>query len=410
MKYFKIVILLLLYTNTTFSQERFINHKITKGETLSSISDKFNVKLKEIYDLNPKAKGILKLNSILKIPNHNFSPNKKDSPQFIAKTNITHEVLAKETIYGISKQYGVTVEAINEANPALVTDGLAIGSKITIPQVNQQKIKPQVAILSQPKSEKITSKPIATKTIEILNENNLEHEVLPKQTKYGIAKQYGMTIQELETQNPEIINGLPIGYKLNIRNSRQTIIVAANEKPIVASTTEVKEEITASASTTNALGETQSEFLTVTDAVTFAENMPVEYANKLDFLVANASENIGVRYRSGGTSKAGFDCSGLMITAFNTIDVKLPRTSREQSNYGSKVAPQEAQKGDLIFFSTNGSGRVNHVGMVVEVIDDEIKFIHSSVHGGVIISSNKEAYYARTFIKVNRVMSNTAID
>lgn len=408
MKYFKTVILLLLFINTTFSQEKFIKHKIKKGETLSSISEKYNVKLKEICEENPKAKGILKLNSTLKIPNHNFAPKKKSSPSLAITANLTHEVAPKETVYGISKQYGVTVEAINEANPSIATEGLAIGSKIDIPKANQQRVKPEVAILSQPKIEKKANKPIVTKTVDLVSEEDLEHEVLPKQTKYGISKEYGLTIQELETQNPEIVNGLPIGYKLHIRNSRRTVIVETNEKPIVASSTEIKDDVTTVASAKNEMGETQLEM--PTNAATAEEIMPVEYANKLDLLVATASENIGTRYRSGGTSRAGFDCSGLMITTFNTIDVKLPRTSREQSNYGVKVEPQEAQKGDLIFFSTNGSGRVNHVGMVVEVIDDEIKFIHSSVHGGVIISSNKERYYARSFIKVNRVMNNTAID
>jgi cell wall-associated NlpC family hydrolase len=74
------------------------------------------------------------------------------------------------------------------------------------------------------------------------------------------------------------------------------------------------------------------------------------------------------------------------------------------ASYGLKIDAQNAQKGDLIFFKTRGSGRINHVGMVVEVLDGEIKFIHSATHGGVIISSTKESYYQRNLAQVNRVL------
>jgi cell wall-associated NlpC family hydrolase len=84
--------------------------------------------------------------------------------------------------------------------------------------------------------------------------------------------------------------------------------------------------------------------------------------------------------------------------------MSLPRTSGEQSNVGITIDKSQAQKGDLIFFTTNGRGNINHVGMITEILDDEIKFIHSSIQAGVIISSTKEAYYAKRFVKVNRVL------
>jgi cell wall-associated NlpC family hydrolase len=121
-------------------------------------------------------------------------------------------------------------------------------------------------------------------------------------------------------------------------------------------------------------------------------------------LIQSASDKIGTRYRSGGTTAEGFDCSGLMCSTYGAFDIKLPRTSIEQSSFGEKIDDGNAQKGDLIFFKTNGRSRINHVGMVVEVLNDEIKFIHSSTHSGVIISSTKEPYYQRNFAQVNRVI------
>lgn len=119
-------------------------------------------------------------------------------------------------------------------------------------------------------------------------------------------------------------------------------------------------------------------------------------------LVNVANENLGVRYRYGGTTKNGMDCSGLVTTAFNEFNISLPRSSRDMAMVGDKVSKQQAQRGDLIFFKTRGS-RISHVGIVTEVLDDEIKFIHSSTSKGVIISSTKETYYQRTFAQINRV-------
>jgi|SRR5690554_5068495 len=127
-------------------------------------------------------------------------------------------------------------------------------------------------------------------------------------------------------------------------------------------------------------------------------------SNLADFIIENASDNLGVRYRFGGTNKSGFDCSGLVFTSFKAYDITLPRSSYEMAQYGMKIKESEAQKGDLVFFITNGGRRINHVGIVTEVLDDEIKFIHSSTQLGVIISSTKEPYYKKNFVKIHRVL------
>ncbi|WP_284652806.1 C40 family peptidase [Flavobacterium terrisoli] len=121
-------------------------------------------------------------------------------------------------------------------------------------------------------------------------------------------------------------------------------------------------------------------------------------------LINSASDNLGVGYRGGGTTKAGFDCSGLIYSTFQKFDIILPRSSHEMATIGDKVDLANAKKGDLIFFINRGQRRINHVGMVVEVSDDEIKFIHSSTQSGVIISSTKEPYYNRTFAQINRII------
>lgn len=121
-------------------------------------------------------------------------------------------------------------------------------------------------------------------------------------------------------------------------------------------------------------------------------------------LINVASDNLGIAYRAGGTNQAGFDCSGLMYSTFKKFDITLPRSSYEMAEVGTQIDMVEAKKGDLIFFINRGQRRINHVGMIVEVTEDEIKFIHSSTNGGVIISSLKEPYYERTFKQINRII------
>ncbi len=122
-------------------------------------------------------------------------------------------------------------------------------------------------------------------------------------------------------------------------------------------------------------------------------------------LINSASENLGSNYKSGGTTPNGFDCSGLMFATFSKFDIILPRSSNEMSRLGTVLNPEEIKKGDLIFFRTNRRKIINHVGMVIEVLPGEIKFIHSATSRGVIISSTKEPYYSKTFAQANRIYS-----
>lgn len=130
-----------------------------------------------------------------------------------------------------------------------------------------------------------------------------------------------------------------------------------------------------------------------------------EYESYLSEQLINvASDNLGIVYHAGGTTKNGFDCSGLIFSTFKKFDITLPRSSNEMALIGNKTNLSNAKKGDLVFFINRGQHRINHVGMVVEVTEDDVKFIHSSTQNGVVISSMNEPYYKRTFVQINRVV------
>ena len=124
-----------------------------------------------------------------------------------------------------------------------------------------------------------------------------------------------------------------------------------------------------------------------------------------DNIINTALTFSGTRYKFGGTTKKGMDCSGLLYVSFAEHEVKLPRVSYHMAEEGKKVKIKNVEKGDLLFFKTRKRARrINHVGMVVAVEGDEIKFIHASASRGVIVSSLREGYWNLAFVKATRVL------
>ncbi len=116
-------------------------------------------------------------------------------------------------------------------------------------------------------------------------------------------------------------------------------------------------------------------------------------------IIQTSKKYIGVRYLWGGTTPKGFDCSGYVQYVFNAHGIKIPRTSREQYNFGTKVSKSNLQPGDLVFFNTSGKG-VSHVGLYI----GDGKFIHSATSHGVIIADLFGAYWSNLYLGARRVL------
>ncbi|MBW2960441.1 C40 family peptidase [Mesonia aestuariivivens] len=112
----------------------------------------------------------------------------------------------------------------------------------------------------------------------------------------------------------------------------------------------------------------------------------------------------GTRYKYGGTTKKGMDCSGLIYTSFLSENIRLPRVSRDMAKEGRSLHANEINVGDLLFFQTNKNKNViNHVGLVVELVPGSVNFVHSTTSRGVIVSSLNEHYWNDAFIIAKRV-------
>lgn len=203
MKYFfAIWIPVLMFTNLVISQGT-ITHKVESGETINDIAKKYQVTPYDIYKLNPDAQRKLAPKSVLLIP------AKTAVKKTAVQAEITHKVLPKETLFGIEKKYNVSDADLKKANPFLETDGLQIDQILVIPSKNAAKNKVMV------------------------QEKPLYHDVLPKETKFSIAKKYGITIAELEKKNPEIVANLTIGSHLLIKgNPAKNAVVLSQKEPV----------------------------------------------------------------------------------------------------------------------------------------------------------------------------------
>ena len=195
--------------------KQVIEHQVVAKQTLYSISKMYGVEKEEIIRLNPEIEnGIIKIGQILRIPvsdktkaqvQDNVAKQinsdkttvqnevKAQQPVLPKKKYVTYEVKSrKETLYGISKQFGVSINEIIEANP-YAQDGIKKGDILQIPVVEENIPK--------------------TSGSDIL------HIVKPKETIYGISKQYNITKEDLLRANPKLENGLMIGDTILITSS-----------------------------------------------------------------------------------------------------------------------------------------------------------------------------------------------
>ena len=192
MKRIKLVVLLVFFgwVSILAQDKKFITYKVKEGESIQSIAKTLAITPYDLLKLNPDVKGDVTENDILIIPNREYDPlvdisnadlTGVSERDIIVDKFVYHEVIPKETLYSISKNFNVSTEELNKFNPFLAENGLRIGQVIKIPlQVDDTELLA--------KEEKMQP-----------------YLVKPKETKFSIAKKFGITIGYLEELNPKII-------------------------------------------------------------------------------------------------------------------------------------------------------------------------------------------------------------
>lgn len=116
-----------------------------------------------------------------------------------------------------------------------------------------------------------------------------------------------------------------------------------------------------------------------------------------------ACKYIGTKYVWGGTSPKGFDCSGLVYYAYKQHGISIPRTSKEQANFGKSISKRNLEPGDLVFFGPSSRGPVTHVAMYLG--NDTV--LHAPTEGYKVQKtplSRYNNYFQGQYINARRVV------
>lgn len=127
-----------------------------------------------------------------------------------------------------------------------------------------------------------------------------------------------------------------------------------------------------------------------------------------DSLVSFAKSYVGTPYKWGGSSSAGFDCSGFVSFVFRHFGLNTSHGAKDYYNLGKSVPIDSSRKGDVILFTgTNFSRKsVGHVGIVISNSGDSLVFIHSSSskkHFGVTVTDYYKSAYPKRFMGIRRL-------
>lgn len=189
MKYVIVISLFFQILSTTAFGQAFKYHTVAPEENVYRIAQKYEVSVEYIYKYNPDAKNGVQVGTKLVIPVQGETPETSAQAAVSFKS---HRVEKKETLYSLSKQYDVSIDEIKKYNKQLYSKELQNGEIIQIPLFSKGETR-----IARP-VQKVPS------TISTQTGKTREHIILPKETKFGIARKYGMTVAELEALNPTV--------------------------------------------------------------------------------------------------------------------------------------------------------------------------------------------------------------
>ena len=271
-----------------------------------------------------------------------------------------YEVKKGDSLYTISKEFGVSVKEIKEAS-GLQNNALKPGQILDIPEksadVSPDKAKPM------PKASYYTIK----------NGDTLG----------TIARKTGVPVKQIMVLN----NVRPI----SLRIGRKLILSKPGNWAQKESVTDDEEEegITENID----LAELEKEEKK-NEELLGKWNSPDE--RKLFIKVATGF--LGAPYRLGGSTVRGIDCSAYVRKMYEFFDITLPRTAREQSTVGVSIEKEELEEGDLVFFRTRRP--IGHVGIYI----GNNEFVHASRKSKVVrIDSLDRPYFQKRFRRAVRV-------
>jgi LysM repeat protein len=290
-------------------------------------------------------------------------------------TEEKYTVKPGDTLYGISKSFGVSIEALKKAN-ALEGDSIHPRQVLTIPSLREKKVDGAARA-----SSSLHIKRFSAETVKRTSEEMDSYVVQRGDNLFSISKKVGLPIEEIKKRNNLHTSALKIGQILLLPNDESQ----SDEK-----TGELGdgEEIPGSFQGEGEKGES------VASTPLGKWNNPEERG----LLVKVVKTFLGVPYKLGGSTLKGIDCSAFVRKIYEIFSIELPRTTREQFAIGKKVEKEQLEEGDLVFFRERGNRA--HVGIYV----GENQFVHASSYSREVkMDYLNTPYYSNRFLRGIRV-------
>lgn len=192
----------------TVNGQTFVIHRVDEKETLFGISRRYRTTVDAILQHNSSASAGLEIGQILKVPY--TKPAQKPA------VGMVHTVAPKETLYSISRLYEVSMEDLREWNN-LSDNSLGIGQELIVKKSAASAVRP-VQPIQQERPEMISRKGI--------------HTVQPRETLFSISKQYNVSLDDLKAWNNLSGNELKIGQSLYVSQpERGGVVTRTHDEP-----------------------------------------------------------------------------------------------------------------------------------------------------------------------------------
>lgn len=291
-------------------------------------------------------------------------------------------VKENDTVWSLAKRYHVLPQDIVKANGLKNPDSLKPGTRLRIPSA----IKPAIA-------------PVTMRKTAVINGDRVCVRYAPNRTdRFVTLLDKGHPVLVTARRGSWLQVKLPTGQMGWVRGDLVKVTGTLAMKPSAAAPRKVAQRPVAQ-SRRNSKNARMASARRSTSPRS-ANRRTLSSGSAGESIVRVASRFKGVRYRWGGSSRSGFDCSGFTRYVFRQrAGVELPHSASAQFRRGAPVSRNHLKPGDLVFFQTYRRG-ASHVGIYI----GNGKFIHASSAGGrVRVDSLNDGYYRQRYVGARRL-------
>ncbi|MFR0613180.1 LysM peptidoglycan-binding domain-containing protein [Lactobacillus porci] len=337
-------------------------HEIAQNDTLWSLSQKYGVSVKALKKVNKLSSDLIIAGQTLKVPS---------KAEARLATATTHKVAKGDTLWSIAKKYGVTVASLKKANN-LTSDAIDVGQKLRL-YASAANTANTVTASANTANASSTSTSAAANSASGASSSTANNSTSPTNAA-GNDNNPSQTTDSNATSSQTTAAGTSQAARTNNDSN----------KPAASATTNSTTSSTSGSSSASAASQA---------AVSQAPSGSASSAStsaSASAIASYAMSFVGVPYVWGGSTPAGFDCSGLVQYVYSHFGISLGRTTYAQENAGTKISVSQAQPGDLYFWGSYGSAY--HVAIAL----GNGQYIQAPAPGQNV-SVGSVSYYAPSF-------------